>query len=90
MPQDSQKLIAVLAAKVAEKLEQRLEELARREPRIRARLLDVVQAGTYLGRSKQSVQRLIARRILPVVRVGRRVHLDRYELDNFIKKHRSH
>jgi excisionase family DNA binding protein len=48
------------------------------------RLLTVEQAAVYLGRSKASVQHLIAERRLPVVREGRRIFLDVRELDRWI------
>jgi excisionase family DNA binding protein len=51
-------------------------------------LLTVKQAGVYLGRSEQSVQHLIFQNELPVVRVGRRVHLDRRDLDAWIEKNK--
>jgi excisionase family DNA binding protein len=41
-----------------------------------------------LGRSEQSVQHLIFNRDLPVVRVGRRVHLHRSDLDAFIEENK--
>jgi excisionase family DNA binding protein len=41
-----------------------------------------------LGRSEQSVQHLIFNRDLPVVRVGRRVHLRRSDLDAFIEENK--
>jgi len=40
----------------------------------------------YLGRSEQSVQHLIFQKDLPVVRSGRRVHLHRRDLDDWIEK----
>jgi excisionase family DNA binding protein len=42
-------------------------------------LLNVKDAAVYLGRSEQAVQHLIFEKALPVVRIGRRVHLDRRE-----------
>lgn len=42
----------------------------------------------YLGRSEQSVQHLIFQRELPVVRVGKRVHLHRPDLDDWIGKNK--
>jgi excisionase family DNA binding protein len=48
----------------------------------------VKQAAVYLGRTEQAVQHLIFQKDLPVVRVGRRVHLDRRDLDGFIEKHK--
>lgn len=51
-------------------------------------LLSVKQAAIYLGRSDQSVQHLIFQKDLPVVRVGRRVNLDRRDLDVWIEKNK--
>jgi len=48
------------------------------------RLLSIDQAAIYLGRSKTSVQHLVAQRRIPVVREGRRVFLDVRELDRWI------
>src|SRR6516225_5661384 len=45
-------------------------------------------AAIYLGRSEQSVQHLIFQKELPVVRLGRRVHLDRRDLDRWIEKNK--
>ena len=49
------------------------------------RLLTVKDAATYIGRTEQAVQHLILRRELVVVRRGRRVHLDRGDLDRWIE-----
>jgi excisionase family DNA binding protein len=57
-------------------------------PTIQPALLGVKQAAIYLGRSEQSVQHLIFSRDLPVVRVGRRVHLHRSDLDAFIEENK--
>jgi excisionase family DNA binding protein len=51
-------------------------------------LLNVKQAAVYLGRTEQSVQHLIFQRDLPVVRMGRRVHLHRRDLDAWIEKNK--
>lgn len=51
-------------------------------------LFTVEEAGVYLGRSDQSIQHLIAEHELPAVRVGRRVHLHRTDLDRFIEKNK--
>ena len=50
-----------------------------------ARLLTVREAAAYIGRSEQAVQHLIFKRELIVVRRGRRVHLDRGDLDQWIE-----
>ncbi len=49
------------------------------------RLLTVKDAASYIGRTEQAVQHLIHRRELVVVRRGRRVHLDRGDLDRWIE-----
>ena len=51
-------------------------------------LLSVKEAAIYLGRSEQAVQHLIFQKDLPVVRMGRRVHLDRRDLDVWIEKNK--
>jgi excisionase family DNA binding protein len=60
----------------------------RPERLISPRLLTVKQAAIYLGRTEYALRCLIYRRELPVVRKGRRIHLDRYELDRLIEKGR--
>jgi excisionase family DNA binding protein len=50
-----------------------------------SRLLTVKDAATYIGRTEQAVQHLIHKRELVVVRRGRRVHLDRGDLDRWIE-----
>jgi excisionase family DNA binding protein len=57
-------------------------------PVIQPTLLTVKNAAVYLGRSEQAIQHLVFERHLPVVRVGRRVHLDRRDLDAFIEKNK--
>jgi excisionase family DNA binding protein len=57
-------------------------------PTIQPALLDVKQAAIYLGRSEPSIQNMIWKQELPVVRVGRRVHLHRPDLDAFIEKNK--
>lgn len=82
-------VIRLIAAQVAERVEERvLEHLEQAAPRVQPVLLSVKDAATYLGRSEQSIQHLIFERELPVVRVGRRVHLDRRDLDLWIEKNK--
>lgn len=57
-------------------------------PAVQPLLLSVKKAAIYLDRSEQSIQHLIFERELPVVRVGRRVHLDRRDLDAWIEKNK--
>jgi excisionase family DNA binding protein len=75
----------VIAAEVAAILR---EEFALRG-NVQPALFTVKQAAVYLGRSEQAVQHLVFNRELPVVRVGRRVHLDRRDLDAWITKNKD-
>jgi excisionase family DNA binding protein len=45
------------------------------------RLLTVAEASKYISRSQRSVRQMIADGVLPVMREGRAVRLDRAELD---------
>jgi excisionase family DNA binding protein len=76
----------VIAEEVAGLIRSDLARLS--EPTIRPALLTVKQAAVSLGRSEQSIQHLIFQRELPVVRVGRRVHLDRRDLDAWIQRNK--
>jgi excisionase family DNA binding protein len=81
--------IELFAQKVAERVEERvIDRLEHMAPQIQPALLSVRDAATYLGRSEQSIQHLIFSQELPVVRVGRRVHLDRRDLDAWIEKNK--
>ena len=81
--------IDLFASKVAERVEEKvIERLEHMAPQIQPALLSVRDAATYLGRSEQSIQHLIFSHELPVVRVGRRVHLDRRDLDLWIEKNK--
>ena len=53
------------------------------------RLLTITEAAQLLGRSKASVQHLIAQRRLPVVRDERRVFIDLRDLDRWIAEHKE-
>jgi excisionase family DNA binding protein len=74
-----------VAAKVKSEIATHVQHLA---VRVQPALLNVKEAAIYLGRSEQSVQHLIFEKELPVVRVGRRVHLDRRDLDAWIEKNK--
>jgi excisionase family DNA binding protein len=67
-------LVKAVAAELALLLKAEITRSA--APEVQPALLTVKQSAIYLGRSEQSVQHLIFQRELPVVRVGRRVHLD--------------
>jgi excisionase family DNA binding protein len=55
-------------------------------PAPQKRLYDIPEAGVYLGRTPWGVRRLIWSGALPAVRVGRRVHVDVRDMDEFIEK----
>jgi excisionase family DNA binding protein len=74
-----------VAAKVKSEIACHVQHLA---VKVQPALLNVKEAAVYLGRSEQSVQHLIFEKELPVVRVGRRVHLDRRDLDTWIERNK--
>jgi len=49
------------------------------------RLLSVIEAAEYLGRTAHAVRNLIAKRTLPAVRQDGRVFIDREDLDRLIR-----
>ena len=55
---------------------------------IGARLLTVEQAATYLGRTKEAVQHMVASGKLPTVRSDRRVFVDVVDLDRWIAQNK--
>jgi excisionase family DNA binding protein len=52
------------------------------------RLYSIAEAAIYLGRSVWSVRELIWGGKLPCVKVGRRIHLDIIDLDQWIEKNK--
>jgi excisionase family DNA binding protein len=81
-------LVDAIARQVVAKVETFLSRAAERT-KVQPVLLNVKEAAIYLGRSEQSVQHLIFRREFPVVRIGRRVHLDPRDIDAWIEKNKS-
>jgi excisionase family DNA binding protein len=79
-------LAKALATELFERLKPEIARLG--SPSVQPALLTVKEAGVYLGRSEAAIQHLIFERQLPVVRVGRRVHLHRRDLDAFIEKNK--
>jgi excisionase family DNA binding protein len=85
--------LQILVTSIAEQVALQIKtEMAthfeRATSRVQLALLGVKDAAIYLGRSEQSVQHLIFQKDLPVVRAGRRVHLDRKDLDAWIEKNK--
>src|SRR5262245_37700267 len=81
-------LVGAIAEKVAAQVKAELQAETQNGRHIEPVLLNVKEAAIYLGRSEQSIQHLIFSHELPVVRVGRRVHLDRRDLDAWIEKNK--
>lgn len=80
-------LAQALAGQVASLLKEELGRIG--GTTIQPMLLDVKQAAIYLARTETAVQHLIASKVLPVVRHGRRVHLHRLDLDAWIEQDKS-
>lgn len=59
-----------------------------KEP-LKKRLLTVKETAIYLGRSVPSIRELIWAGKLTIVREGRRMHCDIYDLDKWIEKHKT-
>ena len=79
----------MIAAEVAIRVEKKLAARLRNTPApVQPALLTVKDAASYLGRTEQAIQHLIASKELPVVRAGRRVHLHRSDLDLWIEKNK--
>ena len=53
------------------------------------RLLDLNGCADYLNLSYWTVRGMIHRGDLPAVRIGRRLLIDRYDLDRFIEAHKT-
>jgi excisionase family DNA binding protein len=62
--------------------------LGGKEP-VKPRLLTVKETSVYLGRSVPSIRELIWSGDLPIVRVGRRIHLDLFDLEKWIEQHKT-
>ncbi len=76
-------LLDALAERVAARLAPHLA--GRDAGAVRARLLSVEDAAAYIGRTKASVQHMVASGRLPSVRSDRRVFVDRRDLDMWIQ-----
>ncbi len=78
-----EEIVDRVAALIAARLEARIASPGGKG-KVTPRLLTVKEAAAYVGRTEQAVQHLIHRKELVVVRRGRRVHLDRADLDRWI------
>jgi excisionase family DNA binding protein len=79
--------VTALAEEIAAKIIPQIEH-RNGSARTMTRLLTVKEAAAYIGRTEQAIQHLIHKRELVVVRKGRRVHLDRCDLDRWIEAHK--
>lgn len=77
-----EQFVMALATQIAARINPQLQ---RRNGQPTSRLLTVKDAAEYIGRTEQALQHLIHRREIVVVRKGRRVHLDRSDLDRWIE-----
>lgn len=80
--------MSVLADRIAIEVAERVAGKLQKSIPIQKALFNVSEAALYIGRSKSAVQNMIYDRELPVVRNGRRVHLLKKDLDDWIEKHR--
>ena len=55
---------------------------------LKKRLYSIPEAAEYLGRSIWSIRELIWNGSIPSVRMGRRVHLDIIDLDQWIERNK--
>ncbi len=54
-----------------------------------ARLLTIQQAASYLAASPWAIRRLLMRRVLPYVKVGKRFNITREDLDAWVDSERA-
>ena len=78
------KFVAELAAQLAVRIVPQIHQ-ANGSPKVWPRLMTVGEAAPYIGRTEAAVRQLIHKGELIVVRRGRRVHLDRADLDLWIQ-----
>ncbi len=49
----------------------------------------VAEAGLYIGRSKDGMTALLKQRLIPIIKIGARVHIAKKDLDTFMVSHRQ-
>jgi excisionase family DNA binding protein len=81
-----EKAIAEVAARIATRIIPQMKEM--NNGRIAPRMMTVKQTAEYTGRTVSSINHLVHRRQIPVVRIGRRVHIDRNDLDRWIESNK--
>jgi excisionase family DNA binding protein len=78
--------VTALATEIAARINPQIQ---RRNGASVNRLFSVKEAAAYIGRTEQALQHLIHKREIVVVRKGRRVHLDRADLDRWIDSNKE-
>ena len=81
-----ERFVTALATEIAARINPQIQ---RRNGPTANRLLSVKDAAAYIGRTEQALQHLIHKREIVVVRKGRRVHLDRADLDRWIESNKE-
>ena len=81
-----ERFVTALAVEIAARINPQIQ---RRNGGTLNRLLSVKEAAAYIGRTEQALQHLIHKREIVVVRKGRRVHLDRADLDRWIEANKE-
>lgn len=56
---------------------------------VRQRLYDLKMAATYLGRPVWSIRELIWKGALPVVKDGRKLYVDLYDMDQYVERNKE-
>lgn len=83
---DMNQLISAIAKRLALEIASQAELPVFSE--VKRRLLTVEQAATYMGRTEEAMQHLVASGKVPTVRVDRRVFVDVRDLDRLIDLHK--
>jgi excisionase family DNA binding protein len=81
-----ERFVTALATEIAARINPQIQ---RRASASVNRLLTVKEAAAYIGRTEQALQHIIHKREIVVVRKGRRVHLDRADLDRWIESNKE-
>jgi excisionase family DNA binding protein len=64
-------------------------EHLKRKKAIQPEYFTIAEAGLYIGRSKDGMTALLKQRLIPIIKIGARVHIARKDLDTFMLSHRQ-
>ena len=87
-------------SKIFELYEPLLDEISKRTAKlviehlkgkkaIQPEYFTVAEAGLYIGRSKDGMTALLKQRLIPIIKIGARVHIAKKDLDTFMLSHRQ-